>query len=289
MNAFSGELNDFVSLLFERPLKKSRKTSGGESEVEQSSISLNEAKEAAQAKVASQLGVSKEAVSISAVSKFYVPFYRVWVNTALGQYKLDVDGCLGAPLGVDGVVSRQKTWNEETNAALNKLKSPSGWADLFGRLFSSAGKSGKDAGPSFLKSKPAVWGILILFILLFFSLGFFGGGQKEVSCSLDSGFVKQRSVFFFFKEDYVSPKSVVGNRSLKFVEGVCSLTSKSRVEQPVCVRHFVRAGDSLKGSNSSCAVLPAYDSSVNQTILKSFRVEWEQKGTSTAYEYEFSE
>ena len=44
MNAFSGELNDFVSVLFERPLKKSRQTTGEETEVEQSSISLSEAK-----------------------------------------------------------------------------------------------------------------------------------------------------------------------------------------------------------------------------------------------------
>ncbi len=289
LNAFTGELNDFVPVLLERPLAKTRETSEAECEVEPTSISPSEAKEAAQAKVGAQLGVKRDFVAISAVSKFYAPAFRVWVNVADDQFKIDVDACLGAPSGLDAIPARQKGWEEATAETIEKMKSPSGWADLAGRVASGAGKAGGTAkGPA---PKPAIWLILILVIVAAFALGLFGGKTTENTCALDKAFVEEKTVWLFSKETSVKPGIDAANKSIKFVEGKCLLLNKARQEQRLCMRENVYAvmggKEFLRANNFTDAFAPAYDPSVNQTIAKPFRVEWDETGAAKADKYAF--
>ncbi len=290
MNAFTGEMNDFVPMLFDRPLSKTKDTGDAQAEIEPSSISLSEAKGAAQAKVAAQLGVKKDGVTVSGLTKFYAPFYRVWVNVADDQFKIYVDACLGAPTGLDAIPARQNTWDEETAATFEKMKSPSGWADLAGRVASGAGKAGADSqktGPGGLKP---LWIILLIAIIAFFALGMFGGKAAENSCTLDKKFIEEKTVWLFSKETKVNPASNPQNKSVKFVEGTCSFLNKAKAQTRVCQRQNVFATiagtEVLRANNFTDAFAPAYDPSVNQTIVKAFRIEWEETG-SQAQKYAF--
>jgi hypothetical protein len=150
LNAYTGEISDFIPMIMDRPLKKTKNAQEG-SEVEESAISLNEAKTAAKEKIAAQTGLKTEMVSVSAFSKVYIPFYRVWLEVAHSPLKVDVDALMGVPLGIENTPERQKTWGEATGETLNKLKSPSGWAEMTGKAigaFSGGGDShgGADHG-----------------------------------------------------------------------------------------------------------------------------------------------
>src|SRR3989338_3721390 len=59
LNAYNGDLNDFVPYLMDRPLKK-LKESEDKAEVEPTAISEKEAKDAASAKLASHVGLKKD-------------------------------------------------------------------------------------------------------------------------------------------------------------------------------------------------------------------------------------
>jgi hypothetical protein len=113
LNAYTGELSELVPVLLERPLSKTKSTSEMKAEVEPAAVSQNEVRDAAAAKIAGQAGVKREAIAISAVSKIYVPFFRIWVNVANESYKCDVDACLGSVTGLEALPKREKTWQEK--------------------------------------------------------------------------------------------------------------------------------------------------------------------------------
>ncbi|MFH0971559.1 MAG: hypothetical protein V1835_03240 [Candidatus Micrarchaeota archaeon] len=136
MNAYTGELSEFVPVIMERPLQKTKNIEEG-GEVEETAIPSNEAKETAKDKIAAQAGIKREMVSISAVSKVYIPFFRVWLEVAHSSLKVDVDALVGAPLGIENAPEREKTWGEATGETLSKLKSPSGWIELTGKAVGS--------------------------------------------------------------------------------------------------------------------------------------------------------
>ncbi len=289
LNAFSGELNDFVPVLLERPLTKTRDTGDAQCEVEPTSISQSEAKEAAQAKVGAQLGVKRDFVAISAVSKFYAPAFRVWVNVADDQFKIDVDACLGAPSGMDAIPARQKGWDEATAETIEKMKSPAGWVDLAGKAVSGAGKAGGTAkGPA---PKPVIWILLILAVIAFFALGLFGGGKNnENKCMLDKAFIEEKTVWLFSKEISIKPREFkTENGTAKFVEGTCHLLNTARSEQRLCLRTIIFAGkDLVRATNYTDAFAPAFDAKLNQTIVKNFRLEWQpmQKDEQYSFKHE---
>ena len=273
LNAYTGELSDFAPVLMERPLSKQKNTEEQQqSEVEPSSISQGEAKEAAQAKVAAQLGVRRDGVAISAITKFYAPSYRVWVNVAGDQFKIDVDACLGAASGMEAVPARQKTWSEDAAETVEKMKSPAGWADLMGRAASGAGKASSGAkGPG---AKPGLWMILIVVILALVLFSFFGAkGGAENKCSLDKQFVEQKTVWLVSKETVVKPAYNAANKTY-YVEGQCLMLNREKAEKRLCMRVQVIAGkDLVRGTNYSDAFAPPYDPSVNQTIVKGFHID----------------
>lgn len=287
LNAFTGELSDFVPVLLDSPLSKNRDTGDSAGEVEPTSISQFEAKQAAQAKVAAQLSVKRDDVAISAVSKFYVPFYRIWANLPAGQFKIDVDGCLGTPTGLENIPLRQKTFDEDTAETFEKMKSPGGWIDLFGRIFSASktaagGGAGKPGLP-----KQAIWAILIGAILLFFLFG--SAPKTDFSCALDSDFVQEKTVMFFSKETRITPQPVVENFSRIYVEGTCTFSNKEQREQSffACQKIAYKNGTLIANNNSFALLQPFDPKGGKQDVEKSFRLEWEDPGVPVEYRFEY--
>ncbi|MFH1106654.1 MAG: hypothetical protein V1787_02050 [Candidatus Micrarchaeota archaeon] len=144
LNAFSGEINEIVPMILERPLTRMKEIREGE--VEETAITPTEARDAALAKLAVQTGVKKEMIAVSAFSKSYVPFYRVWVNVHREPYKAEVDALMGSMVGLEGVHEKPKSWGEAANDTINKMKTPSGWAELGGKTIKTITGGGGRGG-----------------------------------------------------------------------------------------------------------------------------------------------
>lgn len=229
INANSGELNEYVSILLERPIKKVNSTPPDMNvDVESTTINLNEVKDIAVNKIIGQTGSKKEMITISAISKTYVPFYRVWVEVADNDYKIEVDGCLGTPFGLDSIPEREKTWEESAKETIKKMQTPAGIADL-------AGKTIKEAGGGLSKGKPEskylIWIVLVV-IIIAAAYFYLNQAKGSISCTAGNQFVKSS---LFGLQTTIIPGSV-GNES--FLSGSCTLSSNKQL-QHVIVNAFV--------------------------------------------------
>jgi hypothetical protein len=187
LNASTGELNDFVPFLMERPLERVRE-SEEKAEVEATSISAPEVRDVAAVKVASTAGVKKESVSISAVSKVYVAAYRVWVNVADDTYKVEIDAALGAPRGLESIPAREKTPGEVTEETLGKMKTPSGWFELLSAVFRTVPEvlSGKGPGGPVGRLLGTPAGRVILLVALVLVLAYFAFLQPRTATTCEA-------------------------------------------------------------------------------------------------------
>ncbi|MEM0475369.1 MAG: hypothetical protein QW343_01080 [Candidatus Norongarragalinales archaeon] len=209
LNAYTGEINDFVSVIVARPLKKSRSTpEGTECEVEPTAIDASEVKEAARAKIAAQLGVSKENVVVSAFTKYYVPFYRIWLDAANDSFEVNVDACLGAPLGAEAIPGGRKGFTEELANNLRSVTTPSGIADAARH-------------PTKFKYLLVALVAILAVVLLVSRLG----GSAGVSCKLNQEFGSPQNILPF----------ELGGGKL-FVQGVCSFSNPSNEKQTFTVQ-----------------------------------------------------
>ena len=145
INAYNGDISDLIPYIIDRPLTKTKTPSEG-GEIEETAISLVEAKEATKDKIASQTGLPREKVSVSAFVKVYVPFFRIWLEVMHQPMKVEVDALMGNPLGLEGLPHREKTWGEATSETLDRLKTPQGWVDLTGKLIGSLTGGGGGGG-----------------------------------------------------------------------------------------------------------------------------------------------
>ena len=142
VNAFNAEINPLVLQIVEQPVNKSRETSPDyKADIEATAIPADQIKDVAATKIASMAGVKKENVFISAVYKLYIPFWRLWVKVKNDIYRLDVDGILGAPLGVEKIPEREKQWLEVAGETIQKMKTPSGFIDLTKEAVTTVGKA----------------------------------------------------------------------------------------------------------------------------------------------------
>ncbi len=169
LNAFTGDLNDFVPYLLERPSKKTTHTEeGAEVEVLPTAISKAELAEAGVTKVAAHSGLKKESVSVSAATKYYIPSYQVWVDAAGDSFKIDVDAVVGNPQGIEAIPERKKGWSEAAGEAVRKMKTPAGWIELAGRAVGAAaglGKPSAGADGKGMQSQTVKYAVLGLIVL----------------------------------------------------------------------------------------------------------------------------
>ena len=249
LNGNTGELNEYVPMLLDKPIKKINSTPPDMSvDVESTSISLGEVKELAAGKIASQTGGKKEMVTISAISKYYVPFYRVWVDVAGDNYKLEVDGCLGTPFGAEAIPEREKTWEESAKETVKKIQTPAGVIELAGKTVKevSGGVGSKNS-----QNKYLIWIILILIII---AAGYFYLNQSKgsISCSVSPQFVQSS---WFGLQKTLNP-GVSGNVS--FFTGSCTLSS-NKLLQHILANVFVTSkGVKIASYNLNVSSISTY-------------------------------
>jgi hypothetical protein len=285
LNASSGDVNEFVPVLLERPLNRTKNTAeNAECEVEPTSVDRREVERVAQARVAAQLGVKKDQVSVSAFQKIYVPFYRIWLSLDGAPYRAEVDGCLGATFGLEGVPKRQKGMGEATKETLEKMKSPAGWADLIGRTGSAVagGLSGKQAPIPGL-GQAGVWLILIAVIIFVFALANPLRGSSTASCELKPEFYKTDFNLIVYKFQTIVPG--YGDAGTRYVEGTCKFTTKNKDGEVVCPQVYLRL-DGLdtvrKSATELCGTKVVYS---DYPTAKEFRIEWDDDNAKHSYEF----
>ncbi|MDP3741846.1 MAG: hypothetical protein Q8R15_00865 [Candidatus Micrarchaeota archaeon] len=223
LNANTGEINEFAPAILERPVKREKKTPEGmDVDVEPTNIKESEVEKVATVKIANMLGAKRENIVISAVSKIYIPFFRLWVDVAGDSFKFEIDGCLGYPTGGDAIPARQKDWAESTGDTMDKMKSPNGIGQLFTATLNEVPKllgSGKGSG----ESKYVQWAIIGAVILV---LGFFAYQQlgTKAECKVNSEFLSKPEFFGLFGNRNIFPQELEEN--VLYVQGTCSFSSR---------------------------------------------------------------
>lgn len=269
LNAYSGDLNDFVPILFERPLKTT-KQADDKAEIEATAISSAEAKDAAAAKLASQVGLKKDTIAISAVKKIYVPEFRIWIDVAGDTRKFEVDALLGAPSGLEALPQKPHTVQDDLKSVMGKLKSPQGWAELFGGLFSPSG------GPQRLLILGAV--IVILLFLVLGRQGILAGGT--VTCTVDDAYLGPKPLFGFGKAP-LSPE--LGSNNTVFVRGTCEFVNSGQKAANMIANVYIKAGQRIVALSSVSAVgVPAG----TQPVIKEFELRWQPEGEEVEFSFE---
>ncbi|MFH1779856.1 MAG: hypothetical protein ABH803_01785 [Candidatus Micrarchaeota archaeon] len=277
LNAFSGELNELVPMMFERPLKKSKQTEEGvESEIETTSISIGEARQIASSKVAASTGLTPDQVKTSAFTKIYIASYKIWVTVAGNDAKIEVDAALGIPTGIEQLPAREKGWSEAASSTISKMSKPSGWMELIGKTFSSL-IGGAAKGDKKSRNILLIAVVVILAGLLFIT---------------QSGLTNTVKVECKPLDNYLSAKPFLGLGTRKlvpaisgdklFIEATCEFTNNGKDEAAKTAQLYIKSEGIIVGSNSSfvTALPPSTFPAVKQVIIT-----WE--GDPYA-QYEFS-
>jgi hypothetical protein len=290
LNASSGDVNEFVPILLERPLNKTRRTDEkAGSEVEPTAVDSREVEKVATARVAAQLGVKKDQVSVSAFQKIYVPFYRVWMAAEGNPVKAEVDGCLGATFGLEGVPKKAKSMDQVTKETLDKMKTPSGWVELGGKTAEALVGAATGKGGPLPGGQSTVYAILILAIMALLFLMLPSKAPVDVSCSLGQPYYRTATSFLFFKSQVVTPASSANGT--KYVEGTCTFKSKSKKDEWVNIPVYVRfdGNDNIRRIPQDPVVHVVPETST-LPLSRQFRIEWEEGTTAlpgTRHTYEF--
>lgn len=254
LNAFTGELNDFIPVLFDRPLKKTRETAEGvEAEIEPTSITAGEVKEAAAVKVAAHVGLGKDSVSISGATKFYVPFYRIWVDVANDTFKIDVDAMLGYPSGLEALPERTKSWDEATKETVEKLKTPSGWAELGSKTVSEVGKAASGApisGGGLSKQWLQIGLVLAILVLAYFTI-VAPQTSGSVDCKLAETYLGKAAWFGLGSRPIIPSYDANGSM---FVQGACFFTNTGSGPMTLVEKLSITSGDRILGNSVAMVV-----------------------------------
>ncbi len=269
MNAYSGDLNDFVPILFERPLKTTKQAED-KAEIESTAITAAEAKDAAAAKLASQVGLKKDTIAVSAVKKVYVPSFRIWIDVAGDTHKFEVDALLGAPSGLEALPQKPHTAQDDLRAVMDKLKTPKGWSELFSGLLSPGGGTQR-----FL-----VLGVIVV-ILLFLVLGrqgILGGGT--LTCNVDDNYLGPQP-FLGLGKAPLSPE--LGTNNSVFVRGTCDFVNSGQKAANMIANVYIKTGPRIVALSSVSAVgVPPG----TQPVIKEFELRWQPEGEEVEFSYE---
>lgn len=270
LNAHNGELNDFVPILFDRPLKQTKETEP-KADVERASIAMSEAKDAAAAKLASHVGLKKDSVVVSAVRKIYVPSFRIWLDVAGDTRKFEVDALLGVPQGLEALPARPETFNDSLRNTLDKMKNPAGWVELIKSLFSPT------ATPY---SRYMILGVIVLVLIVVIGsrqgLLVSGGG---VECLLGDAYLGPKPLF---GERAVVP--ALGANNTVFIQGTCFFQNQGKKPANMVVRLTVKSGPSILAAESVAVTqLPVSQSKTE----KAFELRWDaSEPRDVTFQYE---
>lgn len=144
MNAVSGKLEPLLTqIMEEQPIDKEREISHElQYEMQSPSIKGEEVKNTAQIKLAGQFNVGKNSLAISGVMLVYWPIWKIFVTLPNKKIqRIMIEAVSGYPMNIEEVPEREKTWMEVTGDTLQKLKTPSGWAELSKTAITTVGES----------------------------------------------------------------------------------------------------------------------------------------------------
>lgn len=269
LNAYSGDLNDFVPILFERPLKTTKQAED-KAEIEATAITAAEAKDSAAAKLASQVGLKKDSIAVSAVKKMYVPAFRIWIDVAGDTRKFEVDALLGAPTGLEALPQKPHTFQDDLKSVLDKLKTPQGWAELFGSLFSPSG------GPQRFLVLGGI--VVILLFLILGRQGLLGGGS--VNCIVDANYLGSSPLLGLGKTP-LAPE--LGANNTIFLRGTCNFVNSGQKSTNMIANVYAKAGKRIVALTSVSAVgVPPG----TQPVIKEFELRWKPESEEVEFSYE---
>ncbi len=181
MNAIDGKLEPVLTQIIEQqPVDYERKISHDlKFEVMQPALRGDEAKKTAVLKLAGQFNVGKDNVAVTGFRMVYWPIWKVFVTLPNKKIqRILIDGVAGYPLNIQEVPEREPTWIEITQETFEKLKTPSGWAELSKKAFKvtasvfkgATGKKEKSKAGSasawLFHSKYGRWTLLAVLILI---------------------------------------------------------------------------------------------------------------------------
>jgi len=271
INAHDGDLNDFIPVLTERPLKTTKQAEDT-AEVEATSITPSEAKDAASSKLAAQVGLKKDTIAVSAVRKIYVPAFRIWIDVAGDTHKFEVDALLGVPQGLDVLPQKPHTAQDDLRAVLDKMKSPKGWSELIGGLFSPGG------GPQRFLILGVI--VLILLVLVLSRQGILGGGS--VNCAADDTFLGPKP-FLGIGKQALAPEYGVNNTL--FLQGTCFFVNSGQKATNMIANVYLKADDGKRivalQSVSAVGVPPG-----TTPVEKPFELRWPSEGEDVEFSFE---
>jgi hypothetical protein len=147
MNAITGHLEPVLQHVMEKqPVSYEKDISHDlQYEIEKPAITRKEVSESCKVKIAGQLSIKKDNVSISGARLVYWPVWRIFVTLPNQIQKVEIEAVAGIALNFEEVPTREKGWLEVTTETLRKMKSPGGWADISKKAAGAARGSVKTA------------------------------------------------------------------------------------------------------------------------------------------------
>ncbi|MBN3037348.1 MAG: hypothetical protein JW834_02790 [Candidatus Diapherotrites archaeon] len=152
MNGLTGALEPvFIEIMKEIPTVEEKEiTHSIQNEIKRLVIQKDEVKSLAQIKIAGQMGVQKDIITVSGVRLVYMPLWVFWVEVGRRTKRIDMDAISGSPLNIQDVPTRERGTMEVTMDMLEDLKRPENWVDYSKRAFDwslgIAGLAGRAAG-----------------------------------------------------------------------------------------------------------------------------------------------
>lgn len=137
VDAVTGKLNPLIiQIMTNIPTKREREPKHGiEFEAWKPSIQKEEVKNIAVIKVAGQMQLPRESITVSGVNLLYVPYWQVWVRLPSGTKRIDLDAISGSPQNIANVPERERGQLEVTMEMLQELTTPAGWVDYSKKAF----------------------------------------------------------------------------------------------------------------------------------------------------------
>ncbi len=275
LNANTGEINEFVPSLLERPIQKLRKTAEGiEAEIEPTNIKESEVEKVASVKIANMLGAKRENIVISAISKIYIPMFRLWLDVAGDSFKVEIDAALGYPTGLELIPKREKTWDESTSETIRKMQSPSGIAQL---ASATSGEIAKVAGGK-ADNKYIQWAIIGAVILV---IGYFAlqSLNSKTDCTVDNEFLSKPEYLGLFGNRKLSPQEA--DADTLYVTGSCKFSGDN--DKLVIVSVGVKQNGLPLSATTVQAVTRA-----DSEITRQFNVNWTRTDEELTGSYELT-
>ena len=143
-------------------------------EVRKAKFSSSDVKEIAGVKLASNLGIAKENVIISAVEKTYLPIWSTSVTITENNYLMEINAVSGEIMNEEEIPEREKGWLDITAETIDELKNPGSWVKYTSEVGKSVAPKTGSFFNSFMNDKSTqviVLGIIAILVILWVFLG----------------------------------------------------------------------------------------------------------------------